>query len=57
MELSAAQEVAGCAVTQELSSILWNLKVPYCIHKSSPLIPVLGQTDPVKNPHFISPVL
>jgi hypothetical protein len=50
VELSTTQEATGCAATRELPSILWNLKVYYCICTSSPLGPILSPTNPVNPP-------
>jgi hypothetical protein len=47
MELSTTQEAISCVAPWEVLSILWNPKVQQCFHKSPPLIPVLGQTNPV----------
>jgi hypothetical protein len=55
MELSHSWEAASCAATQELSTILWNLKVHNHVHKNPSLVSILSQIYPVHStPSYIS---
>jgi hypothetical protein len=37
----------------QFRNILWNEKVHYSVNKSTPLVPVLGQIDPVQRLLFL----
>jgi hypothetical protein len=56
-ELSPSHKAASCAATQELPSILRNLKVRYRVHKSPSLVPVLSQINSVHiTPSYLSKI-
>ena len=50
MVQSPSWEANWFAVSQEIPRILWNPKVHYLTHKRPPLVPILGQPNPVPIP-------
>jgi hypothetical protein len=46
-KLHEAEEVKSCSATQEITSILWGLKVHCRVHNTPPVIPVLKQMNSV----------
>jgi hypothetical protein len=47
MHMSSSWEAACCAATQEISNILWNMKVHYHVRNSQSLAPIMTQMNPV----------
>ena len=47
MERSHFWEANRFSASQEISRIVWNPKIRYCIHKRPPPVPILSQLDPV----------
>jgi hypothetical protein len=53
MELSSSWEAASRSATQEFPNMLWHPKVQHRIHKSHPLVPILGKVNLAYNIYSI----
>jgi hypothetical protein len=52
MVQSTSWEPSPFAASQEISRVLWNMKVHYRIHKSPPPLSILSQLNAVHTPTF-----
>jgi hypothetical protein len=48
VELRSTRNSTSCIATPQFPTILWNPKLHCCVHKSSPILPILRQTNQIQ---------